>query len=70
MTSTIPTFTTNFDEIDRVFLDKYPQSEPLGVRTPESVPWTIIPDVPAVVGEYALTEEAFCRRLAQVSIYP
>ncbi|MCY7337897.1 MAG: aldehyde dehydrogenase family protein [Chamaesiphon sp.] len=52
----------------RAFLDKYPQSEPLGAHTPEIVPWTIIPDVPAVVGEYALTEEAFCGVLAQVSI--
>jgi len=52
----------------RAFLDKYPQSEPLGAHTPEIVPWTIIPDVPPVVGEYALTEEAFCGVLAQVSI--
>jgi acyl-CoA reductase-like NAD-dependent aldehyde dehydrogenase len=52
----------------QTFLDKYPQSEPLGTRTPEIVPWTIIPDVPTVAGEYALTEEAFCGVLAQVSI--
>ena len=52
----------------QAFLDQYPQSEALGTRTPEIVPWTIIPDVPPVAGEYALTEEAFCGILAQVSI--
>ncbi|WP_373542278.1 hypothetical protein [Chamaesiphon sp.] len=52
----------------QAFLDKYPQSEPLGARTPEIVPWTIIPDVSPVAGEYALTEEAFCGVLATVSI--
>jgi acyl-CoA reductase-like NAD-dependent aldehyde dehydrogenase len=52
----------------QTFLDKYPQSEPLGTRTPEIIPWTIIPDLPPVAGEYALTEEAFCGVLAQVSI--
>jgi acyl-CoA reductase-like NAD-dependent aldehyde dehydrogenase len=52
----------------QAFLDKYPQSAPLGERTREIVPWTIIPDVPPVAGEYALNEEAFCGILAQVSI--
>jgi acyl-CoA reductase-like NAD-dependent aldehyde dehydrogenase len=52
----------------QAFLDRYPQSEALGTRTAEIVPWTIIPDVPPVAGEYALTEEAFCGILAQVSI--
>jgi acyl-CoA reductase-like NAD-dependent aldehyde dehydrogenase len=52
----------------QAFLDRYPQSEPLGTRTPAIVPWTLIPDVPSVAGEYALTEEAFCGVLAQVSI--
>jgi acyl-CoA reductase-like NAD-dependent aldehyde dehydrogenase len=52
----------------QAFLDQYPQSEPLGKRTPEIVPWTIIPDVSTGTGEYALTEEAFCGILAQVSI--
>jgi acyl-CoA reductase-like NAD-dependent aldehyde dehydrogenase len=50
------------------FLDRYPQSEPLGTRTESIVPWTLIPDVPAIAGEYALTEEAFCGVLACVSI--
>jgi acyl-CoA reductase-like NAD-dependent aldehyde dehydrogenase len=52
----------------QTFLDKYPQSEPVGTRQPEIVPWTLIPSVPAVAGEYALTEEAFCGILAEVSI--
>jgi acyl-CoA reductase-like NAD-dependent aldehyde dehydrogenase len=52
----------------QTFLDKYPQSELLGTRTPEIVPWTLITDVPDVAGEYALTEEAFCGVLAEVSI--
>lgn len=52
----------------QALLDRYPQSVALGSRTPEIVPWTIIPDVPPVAGEYALTEEAFCGVLAQVSL--
>jgi acyl-CoA reductase-like NAD-dependent aldehyde dehydrogenase len=52
----------------QAFLDKYPQSEPLSQRTPATVPWTLIPDVPPVAGEYALTEEAFCGVLAEVAI--
>jgi acyl-CoA reductase-like NAD-dependent aldehyde dehydrogenase len=52
----------------RSFLDKYPQSEQLGTHTSEIVPWTLITDVPAIAGEYALTEEAFCGVLAEVSI--
>jgi acyl-CoA reductase-like NAD-dependent aldehyde dehydrogenase len=52
----------------QAFLDKYPQSASLELRTPEIVPWTIIPDIPSVAGEYALNEEAFCGILAQVSI--
>ena len=52
----------------RSFLDNYPQSESLGASSPDSVPWTLIPDVPAVTGEYALTEEAFCGVLAEVAI--
>jgi hypothetical protein len=32
------------------------------------VPWTVIPDVPPDKGEYALTNEAFCGVLAEVSL--
>jgi Aldehyde dehydrogenase family len=52
----------------RSFLDRYPQSEALGAQTPEIVPWTIIPNVPPVAGEYALNEEAFCGILAEVTL--
>jgi acyl-CoA reductase-like NAD-dependent aldehyde dehydrogenase len=52
----------------QAFLDRYPQAEILGERTAQGVPWTFIPDVPAVTGEYALTTEAFCGILAEVSL--
>jgi acyl-CoA reductase-like NAD-dependent aldehyde dehydrogenase len=52
----------------RSFLDKYPQSEPLGASNLDIVPWTLIPNVAATEGEYALTEEAFCGVLAEVAI--
>lgn len=52
----------------RSFLDKYPQSEPLGAINPDAVPWTLISDVSTAAGEYALTEEAFCGVLAEVAI--
>lgn len=50
------------------FLDNYPDAIPLGERSKDIVPWTIIPDVPAQKGEYALTNEAFCGVLAEVEI--
>ena len=46
------------------FLDRYPNARPLGTPSPQGIPWTIIPDVPACSGEYALTHEAFCGVLA------
>jgi acyl-CoA reductase-like NAD-dependent aldehyde dehydrogenase len=52
----------------QAFLDRYPQALPLGDRTPKIVPWTLIPDVAPSAGEYALTEEAFCGILAEVSL--
>jgi acyl-CoA reductase-like NAD-dependent aldehyde dehydrogenase len=52
----------------QTFLDRYPQSEPLGTRTDRIVPWTLIPDVSSTAGEYALVEEAFCGVLAEVEI--
>jgi acyl-CoA reductase-like NAD-dependent aldehyde dehydrogenase len=48
----------------RGFLDRYPKAEKLGDETKEVVPWTLLPDVPAEQGEYALTNEAFCGVLA------
>lgn len=50
------------------FLDNYPNAIPLGERSDDVVPWTIIPNVPAVKGEYALTNEAFCGVLAEVEL--
>ncbi len=52
----------------QAFLDRYPQSEALGARTADIVPWTLIPDVSTAAGEYALTEEAFCGVLVEVGI--
>ncbi|NCJ08082.1 aldehyde dehydrogenase family protein [Synechococcales cyanobacterium C] len=50
------------------FCDRYPQAQVLGAPAPNAVPWTVIPDVPPASGEYALTEEAFCGLLAEVSL--
>ena len=50
------------------FLDHYPEAMPLGERTKDVVPWTILPDVPPVRGEYALTNEAFCGVLAETAL--
>lgn len=50
------------------FVSNYPQAEVLGQSGEEIVPWTFIPDVKAEVGEYALTNEAFCGVLAQVDL--
>jgi len=51
------------------FVARYPQaialSKPLN---PSHLPWTVIADVPLVDGEYALTEEAFCGVLAEVTV--
>jgi acyl-CoA reductase-like NAD-dependent aldehyde dehydrogenase len=49
----------------QAFLDKYPEAEMLGERTKEVVPWTLLPEVPAEAGEYAMTSEAFCGVLGQ-----
>lgn len=50
------------------FLAKYPKAKPLGERTKEIVPWTVIPDVSTSPDEYALCNEAFCGVLAEVSL--
>lgn len=52
----------------RGFLDRYPQAKPLGSAAAGVVPWTVIPNVPAEQGEYALTQEAFCGVLAEVEL--
>ena len=50
------------------FLRRYPGARPLGPAGVGVVPWTLIPDVPAVKGEYALSTEAFCGVLATVHL--
>lgn len=50
------------------FLQHYPQAKKLGAAGPDVVPWTVLPEVPAAKGEYALTNEAFCGVLAEVSL--
>ncbi len=50
------------------FREHYPHARVLGQTGPQVVPWTIIPNVPARKGEYALTREAFCGVLAEVSL--
>ena len=52
----------------RAVLDRYPQSRVLGRRGPGAIPWTLIPDVPPIKGEYALSTEAFCGVLAEVTL--
>jgi len=50
------------------FLDQYPQARKLSNEGDDVVPWTVLPDVPATHGEYALTNEAFCGVLAEVAL--
>jgi Aldehyde dehydrogenase family len=50
------------------FLEHYPTLEVLGQSAEGCIPWTLIPDVSPTVGEYALTVEAFCGILAEVSL--
>ena len=50
------------------FVAKYPQARAVGARGEHVVPWTVIPDVASTEGEYALTNEAFCGVLAEVSL--
>jgi Aldehyde dehydrogenase family len=52
----------------RNFLKRYPNSEVLGQTATGCIPWTLIPDVPPIEGEYALTTEAFCGLLAEVTL--
>ncbi len=52
----------------QAFLDHYPQAKALGERADDVVPWTLIPEVAADEGEYALSHEAFCGVLAVVDV--
>jgi hypothetical protein len=50
------------------FLDNYPDSEVLGERNDEIVPWTLVRGVGTAPAEYALKTEAFCGILAVVEL--
>jgi acyl-CoA reductase-like NAD-dependent aldehyde dehydrogenase len=54
------------------FLDAYPNAKVLGEMPADApdevVPWTAIPDVPSDAGSYALTNEAFCGVVAEVTL--
>ncbi len=50
------------------FLEHYPQAVALGPRSNSATPWTLIPDVPADPGEFALINEAFCGILSQTHL--
>jgi len=50
------------------FLKQYPNHKVLGATGEGVVPWTLIPDVPAKTGEYALSTEAFCGVIADTSL--
>jgi Aldehyde dehydrogenase family len=49
-------------------LDRYPQAEVFGTRAETIVPWTLIPNVPAIPNEPICCEEAFCGVLAEVNL--
>lgn len=50
------------------FIEKYPNHKIVGPTGPGIIPWTLLPDVPAKNGEYALTNEAFCGVLADCAL--
>jgi hypothetical protein len=49
------------------FRSRY-RTESVGPAGEGQIPWTILPDVPNVEGEYALTHEAFCGVLGVVTL--
>ena len=52
----------------QAFVDKYPDAIPCGEVKEGTLPWTVLPNVPATSGEYALGTEAFCGILAFTEI--
>lgn len=52
----------------KAFMSNYPNAKALVSAGPQVVPWTVLPNVPPKLGEYALTQEAFCGVLAEVSL--
>lgn len=52
----------------QTFLEKYPQAQTFGEADEGTLPWMLISNIPAQSSEYALSEEAFCGVLAEVSL--
>jgi acyl-CoA reductase-like NAD-dependent aldehyde dehydrogenase len=52
----------------KAFLEQYLTHKVLGATGDGVVPWTMIPNVPAKKGEYALSTEAFCGVIAETSL--
>ncbi len=52
----------------QTFLDHYPQAQALTAAPGGTIPWTVIPDVSLITGEYVLSQEAFCGILAEVTL--
>lgn len=50
------------------FLENYPHAEVLGEDGEEIVPWTLIPNVAPELGEFGLTQEAFCGVLCETAL--
>jgi acyl-CoA reductase-like NAD-dependent aldehyde dehydrogenase len=50
------------------FREHYPQAVVLGRGCAGEIPWTFVPEVPAEHGEHALSNEAFCGVMAEVSL--
>jgi acyl-CoA reductase-like NAD-dependent aldehyde dehydrogenase len=50
------------------FVAQYDQAEVLGLQEDGVVPWTLIPGITPIKGEYALSNEAFCGVIAEVSL--
>jgi Aldehyde dehydrogenase family len=63
-----PTYYPGAQERYCRFLEQYPASEVLGQSAEGCIPWTLIPNVAPIAGEYALTIEAFCGILTEVSL--
>ncbi|AFY59469.1 aldehyde dehydrogenase family protein [Synechococcus sp. PCC 6312] len=55
------------------FLDHYPQAEVItspsnGLNPEETIPWTVIPNIPDQAGEFFLEQEVFCGVLGIVTL--
>lgn len=50
------------------FLKRYPNAKQFPTKSSDHVPWTFIPNIPQVKGEYALSVEAFCGVFGEVAL--